>query len=125
MSGIKVRRRTDGLVERWQVDFPVLLPGALRTTRKRYTAPANVTSKSGAVRWAEAARREIEAGRPVRGWRRQEPTTGGHTADRGGWSQTHGNPYATREEAALALRWMILRRAAEAVLRLLRHTEGA
>lgn len=65
MSGIKVRRRADGKVERWQVDFPVLLPGTLKTTRKRYTAPANVTSKSGAVRWAEHARREIEAGRPV------------------------------------------------------------
>lgn len=60
---IKVRQRTDTKVPGWQVDLKAMPLGALRAQRYRYTAPRSITSKSGALRWGEQVRREIEAGR--------------------------------------------------------------
>lgn len=39
-------------------------PGSLKPRRYRFTAPRSITNKSGALRWGEQVRREIEAGRP-------------------------------------------------------------
>jgi integrase len=61
---IKIRTRKDGKVARMQVEFYAIEPGSLVAERQRFTVPASITSKSGAVRWAEQARRDVEAGRP-------------------------------------------------------------
>ncbi|MBA3547979.1 MAG: hypothetical protein H0T76_15960 [Nannocystis sp.] len=58
-----MRQRTDTKVPAWQVDIKAMPHGSLRAQRYRYTAPRSITSKSGALRWGEQVRREIEAGR--------------------------------------------------------------
>jgi len=60
---IRVRQRTDTKEPAWQVDIKAMPLGELRARRYRYTVPRSVTSKSGALRWGEQVRREIEAGR--------------------------------------------------------------
>lgn len=61
---ITVRLRTDTKNPRWQADIWAMPPGELRAKRHRYSAPISITSKSGALRWAEDMRRSIEAGKP-------------------------------------------------------------
>lgn len=59
---IKVRQRTDTKEPAWQVDIKAMPPGELKARRYRYSAPRSITSKSGALRWGEQTRRQIEAG---------------------------------------------------------------
>jgi hypothetical protein len=61
---VKVRERHDTKEPAWQVDIKAMPAGALKAKRYRYTAPRSITSKSGALRWGEQVRREIEAGKP-------------------------------------------------------------
>lgn len=61
---IRVRLRTDTKEPAWQVDIKAMPAGALKAKRYRYTAPRSITSKSGALRWGEQMRRDIEAGKP-------------------------------------------------------------
>lgn len=59
---IKVRLRTDTKQPRWQVDLWAMPPESKKARRYRYSAPLSITSKSGALRWGEGVRRDIEAG---------------------------------------------------------------
>ena len=61
---VTVRQRTDTKEPAWQVDIKAMPAGSLKAKRYRYTAPRSITSKSGALRWGEQVRREIEAGKP-------------------------------------------------------------
>lgn len=61
---VTVRQRTDTKEPAWQVDIKAMPAGSLKAKRYRYTAPRSITSKSGALRWGEQMRREIEAGKP-------------------------------------------------------------
>ena len=61
---IKVRERTDTKEPAWQVDIKAMPAGETKAKRYRYTAPRSITSKSGAMRWGESVRRDIEAGKP-------------------------------------------------------------
>lgn len=61
---IKILERKDGKVVRLQAHIYALRPGSLRAERVRINVPASITSKSAAVRWAEAVRRDLEAGKP-------------------------------------------------------------
>lgn len=59
---VKVRERHDTKEPAWQVDIKAMPAGALKAKRYRYTAPRSITSKSGALRWGEQVRRQIESG---------------------------------------------------------------
>lgn len=61
---IKIRERRDGKAVRLQAVIYALRPGEVKPERFRLNVPCTVTSKSGAQRWAEAVRRDIEAGKP-------------------------------------------------------------
>lgn len=61
---VKIRERRDGKVVRMQAEIYAIKPGALKAERTRINVPRSITSKSAAVRWAEAVRRDIEAGKP-------------------------------------------------------------
>lgn len=61
---IKIYRRKDGPAERLQARFYALKPGQVKPERIRLNVPEHIKATSAATRWAEAVRREIEAGRP-------------------------------------------------------------
>jgi integrase len=62
---ITVRERKSGTKVRWQADIHAVPRGEAVQDRFRILAPASVTSRSGAQRWAEEQRRRIEnQGRP-------------------------------------------------------------
>lgn len=62
---ITVRERKSGTKVRWQADIHAIPRGEAIQDRFRLLAPASVTSRSGAQRWAEEQRRRIEnQGRP-------------------------------------------------------------
>jgi integrase len=61
---VRQRRHKSGTTS-WQADFAVVPKGEAAADRFRLTAPAGVTSKSGAIRWAnEQACRIAAEGRP-------------------------------------------------------------
>lgn len=70
---IKIHERKDGKTVRWQAHLYALRPGAVRPERFRLNVPKHITSKAAASRWAEAVRREIEAGRDVPQLRKGRP----------------------------------------------------
>lgn len=61
---IKILERRDGKAVRLQAHIYALKPGKLKAERVRINVPKSITSRSAAERWAEAVRRDIEAGRP-------------------------------------------------------------
>lgn len=61
---ITIRERRDGKTVRLQAIFYALRPGEVKSERFRLVVPKGVTSKSGATKWAETVRRDIEAGKP-------------------------------------------------------------
>lgn len=63
-QAITIRERKDGKRIRLQAFIYAIPPGQLRPKRFRLNVPISVTSKSGAQRWAEQVRRDIEAGKP-------------------------------------------------------------
>lgn len=75
-SAITIRERKDGKVRRLQAVIYALPPGAIKAQRFRLTVPRGVTSKSGAQRWAEQVRRDIEAGKPPPQTREGKARTG-------------------------------------------------
>lgn len=80
---VTVRQRTDTKEPAWQVDIKAMPVGALKAKRYRYTAPRSITSKSGALRWGEQMRRQIESGETPpqsREARAKEATTTAATA---------------------------------------------
>ena len=77
---IKIHERTDGKTVRWQAHLYALRPGAVRPERFRLNVPRHITSKAAATRWAEAVRREIEAGRDVPQLRKGRPAKAEPTA---------------------------------------------
>lgn len=70
---IKIHERKDGKTVRWQAHLYALRPGAVRAERFRLNVPRHITGKGAATRWAEAVRREIEAGRDVPQLRKGRP----------------------------------------------------
>ncbi|WAS97192.1 tyrosine-type recombinase/integrase [Nannocystis punicea] len=60
---ITIKERRDGKVVRLQAIIYALRPGSLKAERFRITVPRSITAKSGAMRWAEQVRRDIEAGK--------------------------------------------------------------
>lgn len=60
---ITIYRRKDGPEERLQARFHAIKPGQVKPERFRINVPGHIKAESAAIRWAEAVRREIEAGR--------------------------------------------------------------
>lgn len=63
-QAVRIVARRDGGAERMQAVIYVLRPDDAAATRLRLTVPPSVTSRSGAQRWAEQVRRDVEAGKP-------------------------------------------------------------
>lgn len=63
-QAIRIVERRDGDEITLQARIYALAPGATRATLHRVAVPPGVRSKSGAQRWAEQVRRDIEAGKP-------------------------------------------------------------
>lgn len=61
---ITIKERRDGKIVRLQAIIYALRPGSLKAERFRIAVPRSITAKSGAMRWAEQVRRDIEAGKP-------------------------------------------------------------
>lgn len=64
-SAVTIKERRDGKNVRLQAFIYALAPGALKAERHRLVVPVSITSRSGAQRWAEQVRRDIEAGKPL------------------------------------------------------------
>lgn len=61
---MRIRERVTGGRTRLQVEFRYMPPGQIAPKLVRYCAPDGM-SRSSAIRWGEALRRELEAGRTV------------------------------------------------------------